>query len=119
MAQALQMVMTGTVNVLAKYAGAAALRDTDSQAKVRAITLELRRKTTAELERRGFAVIPSETNFFMVHVKRPVRPVIDAFKAQGVLVGRPFAPMLDYLRVSVGAPEEMQRFLAAWDGVMA
>ena len=119
MVQALQLHMTGTLNVLAMYAGAAAMRDTDSQAKVRAITLELRRKTTAELERRGFAVIPSETNFFMVHVRRPVRPVIDAFKAKGVLVGRPFAPMLDYLRVSVGAPEEMQRFLAAWDGVMA
>ena len=118
MIEALRLHMTGTVNVLAKYAGAAALRDTEAQAHVRAVTLELRRKTTRELARRGFAVIPSETNFFMVHIKRPVRPVIDAFKQQGVLVGRPFEPMTDYLRVSVGAPDEMQRFLSAWDQVM-
>ncbi len=114
----LRLRLTGTIHVLAKYAGSAALKDTDSQAKVRAVTLELRRKTTAELEKRGFAVIPSETNFFMVHIKRPVRPVIDAFKAKGVLVGRPFAPMTEYLRVSVGAPEEMQRFLNAWGDVL-
>ncbi len=118
LAEQVRLRMTGTINVLAKYAGSAALKDLDSQAKVRAVTLELRRKTTAELERRGFAVIPSETNFFMVHIKRPVRPVIDAFKAKGVLVGRPFAPMTDFLRVSVGAPEEMQRFLNAWGDVV-
>ena len=119
MIERLSLQMTGTINALAKYAGAAALADTDSQAKVRAVTLELRRKTTAELERRGFAVVPSEANFFMVHLRRPVGPVIAAFRTQGVLVGRPFPPMTEHLRVSVGAPEEMERFLAAWGTALA
>jgi histidinol-phosphate/aromatic aminotransferase/cobyric acid decarboxylase-like protein len=42
---------------------------------------------------------------------RQVQPVIEEFRAKGVLVGRPFPPMTTHLRVSVGLPEEMDRFL--------
>ena len=31
-----------------------------------------------------------------------------------ILVGRPFPPMLTHLRVSVGLPEEMDRFMGAF-----
>jgi histidinol-phosphate/aromatic aminotransferase/cobyric acid decarboxylase-like protein len=31
-----------------------------------------------------------------------------------VLVGRPFPPMTEHLRVSVGTPEEMNRFMTAF-----
>jgi len=31
-----------------------------------------------------------------------------------VLVGRPFPPMLEHLRVSIGTAEEMDRFLGAF-----
>lgn len=105
---------SGSINALVKWAGAAALKDTASVARVRSATLQLRKGTTAELEKLGYKALPSETNFFMVHVKRDVTPVIDAFRAKGVLVGRPFPPMLGHLRVSVGTPDEMQRFLAAF-----
>ena len=47
----------------------------------------------------------------MVHMRRDVAPVIDAFRANGVLVGRPFPPMVQHLRVSIGTAEEMDRFL--------
>ena len=70
--------------------------------------------TTAELEGMGFKVMPSETNFFMVHLRRQVQPVIEEFRARGVLVGRPFPPMHEHLRVSVGTPDEMRRFLTAF-----
>jgi hypothetical protein len=33
--------------------------------------------------------LPSDTNFFMVHLRRDVAPVIEAFRAKGVLVGHP------------------------------
>jgi histidinol-phosphate aminotransferase len=45
---------------------------------------------------------------------RTVQPVIEEFRAKGVLVGRPFPPMVQHLRVSVGLPEEMDRFLKAF-----
>ena len=45
---------------------------------------------------------------------RTVQPVIGEFREKGVLVGRPFPPMLNHLRVSVGVPEEMDRFMKAF-----
>jgi histidinol-phosphate aminotransferase len=62
----------------------------------------------------GYEVIPSETNFIMIHIKRPVVPVIAAFKEKGVLVGRPFPPMTNHLRVSIGTAAEMERFLSVF-----
>jgi histidinol-phosphate aminotransferase len=105
---------SGSINALVKWAGVTALRDTATQAKTRATTLTLRKQTTTELETLGYRVIPSEANFFMVHVRRQVAPLIDAFRSRGVLVGRPFPPMLEHLRVSVGTPDEMQRFMTAF-----
>ena len=105
---------TGSTNALVRWGAAASLRDTRRQAEVKQITLELRKKTTSELETMGFDVIPSETNFFMVHLGRPVAPVRDEFRKRGVLVGRDFPPMLNHLRVSVGNPEEMDRFMKAF-----
>jgi len=109
---------TGTINAIVKYGGVAALKDTATQAQVKRITLDLRKKTTSELQSLGYAVIPSEANFFMVHLRRPVPPVIDEFKKKGVLVGRPFPPLLEHLRVSVGTADEMSRFLTAFKEVV-
>lgn len=105
---------TGTINALVRYGGMASLRDTEGQATVKRMTIELRKKAAAELEGMGYKVIPSEANFFMVGIKREVRPVIDEFRKKGVLVGRPFPPMLEHLRVSVGTAEEMARFMKGW-----
>jgi histidinol-phosphate aminotransferase len=55
----------------------------------------------------------------MVNLKRPIRPVIDAFEKKGVLVGRPFPPMNEHLRVSVGNADEMKRFVVAFKEIMA
>ena len=109
---------TGSINALVKWAGVAALKDSAAMDNVRSSTLQLRKKTTAELEKLGFSVLPSETNFFMVHLKKEVGPVIEAFRDRGVLVGRPFPPMTQHLRVSVGTEEEMGRFLAAFRQIL-
>ena len=101
-----------SVNVLAKWGAVASLKDTAGQADVKAKVIALRNKTTRELEAYGYPTIPSQTNFFMVSLEgRTVQPVIEEFRAKGVLVGRPFPPMLNHLRVSVGLPEEMDRFM--------
>jgi len=59
-------------------------------------------------------VIPSEANFFMVHIRRDVVPVIEEFQKKNVAVGRPFPPMVQHLRVSIGTESEMSRFMAAF-----
>jgi len=98
-----------------KHGGAASLKDTAAQADVKRKTIDTRKKTASELEAYGYKTIPSETNFFMVHLGgETIQPTIEKFRAKKVLVGRPFPPMNDFMRVSVGTPEEMQRFVAAF-----
>lgn len=117
--QRMRPYMTGSVNASVKWGGVAALKDTDSMAHVKKVTLELRKKTTSELQAMGYQSIPSEANFFMVHIRRPVQPVIAEFRKKGVLVGRPFPPLTEHLRVSVGTASEMDRFMTAFKHIFA
>ena len=103
-----------SINALVMWGGAASLDDTQEEKRRRDATIALRRKTAAELQAYGYDVIPSDTNFFMVHTGRPVQEVGPAFREHGVLVGRPFPPMLEHLRVSIGTEEEMGRFMTAF-----
>jgi histidinol-phosphate aminotransferase len=105
---------TGSVSAVVRWGGVAALQDTEAMAKVKRMTIDARNKATAELKGLGYSSIPSEGNFFMVHIRRPIQPVIEEFRKKGVLVGRPFPPMTDYMRVSVGTADEMARFSTAF-----
>jgi histidinol-phosphate aminotransferase len=106
------------VNAIVKFGGVAALKDVAGQEKVRNATLKLRKTITTQLQELGYAVIPSQGNFVMVHIRRPVLNAIQDFRARGVLVGRPFPPMLEHVRVSIGTPEEMERFLTAFKEIV-
>ncbi len=108
---------TGSVNALVRWGGVAALQDHESEKYVRDTTIELREATMKDLRDQGFEVIPSETNFFMVHTGRPASEVRAQFRRRDVAVGRDFPPMLDYLRVSIGTEEEMKRFMAGWNEI--
>ena len=58
-------------------------------------------------------VLPSLTNFLFVRPPVPAGRVFEALKARGVLVRHWDQPRVrDYLRVSVGTGEEMDRFIA-------
>lgn len=117
--QQLRPFSTGSINAVVKWGGVAALRDTASQAWVKRVTIEERTKATRQLNAMGFETIPSECNFFMVHVKRPVQPIVEEFRKRKVLVGRPFPPLLEHLRVSIGTPDEMGRFMVAFREIVA
>jgi histidinol-phosphate aminotransferase len=117
--QKMRPYSTGSVNVLARYGATATLKNVAAMENVKRKTIETREKTIKDLKALGHEVIPSEANFFMVGLRREVQPVIQAFREEGVLVGRPFPPMTQHLRVSVGVPEEMDRFLVAFKKIMA
>ncbi len=110
---------TGSINALAKYGAVAALEDTDAQRHMRDRTIALRKKTSDELRGMGYDVIPSETNFIMVQTGRPAREVRTAFREHGIVVGRPFPPLLNHLRVSIGSEKEMAMFMAAFREIFA
>jgi histidinol-phosphate aminotransferase len=116
--QPLRAYATGSVNACVRWGAAAALADKANEDKVRRVTIDLRQKAIADLKTLGYESIPSETNFFMVHLKRPIVPVIAEFRKKGVVVGRPFPPLNESLRVSIGTPDEMARFMVAFREIM-
>lgn len=73
-----------------------------------------RERMTVELDRLGFSVVPSQTNFVWVATKRPATEVFEGLASQGVLV-RSFAKhggrLAQRLRVTVGTQTENDRFL--------
>jgi histidinol-phosphate aminotransferase len=117
--QKMRPFTTGSVNVLARYGATATLKNKAAMEDVKRKTIQQREKTAKELKALGYEVIPSQTNFFMVGLRREVQPVIQAFRAEGIAVGRPFPPMTQHLRVSVGLPEEMDRFMVAFKKIMS
>jgi len=72
-----------------------------------------RRWLCAQLEAEGRRYLPSEANFVMIHLGTDAKPVIEAFERRGLRVGRFFAPLPEWLRVSVGARPEIETFAAA------
>jgi len=107
-----------SMNVMSLVAAAVALADDGYVESSRRRNAQVRQETCDTLAARGWHVIPSQANFFMVDIGQPVGPVIAALKQQGVEVGRRFPALPTHLRVTVGKREEMQAFLAALQRVM-
>ena len=108
-----------SINVMALAAATASLEDTDQVTKGRRLNAETRAFTTGELERMGFRTIPSQANFIMIDLKRPVVPLIETLKNHEVQVGRLFRAMPNHLRVTIGTKAEMEAFLAAFREITA
>ena len=94
-------------------AALASLADTGNRAEMRKRLNDTRRWLSRELEKDGRRTMPSETNFLMVYLGGDAGPVIAAFRARGIEVGRRFPSLSDWLRVSMGTQPEMEAFLAA------
>ena len=107
--------VAGNENVLVLAAAQAALRDAAGVRDFYARNSKERQAFFREAEKRGRKVIPSYANFVMMETGRPAKSVIGHCKENGVLIGRPFPPMENYVRISLGTEEEMIRFWRAWD----
>ena len=108
------------VSIPALAAAEAVLDDRDYLTR----SIEVNRQGMAQLEeglrQQGISFIPSFGNFITADMLRPAQPVFQALLREGVIV-RPLAGyrMPQYLRISVGLPEENARFLAALERVLA
>ena len=101
-------------------AGAAAISDEAYFADVTAKVIAERTHTTDELRRRGFTVFDSATNFLFATTDRmPCVEIFEKLRARGILIRHFNAPRIsDYLRITIGTPEQMQRFFAALDEIL-
>jgi len=79
----------------------------------------IRSETFDFLAKKNIKFIPSDSNCFMMDVKRPAREFMSAMMKEKVLVGRAWPSMPTYSRITVGTKEEMLKFQAAVSKVMA
>ena len=100
------------VSTLGQVAALAALEDGEHVEKSRTSNQRERSRLTAELERLGVRVVPSQANFVLCDLGREARPVYDALLRKGVIV-RPFGNLPTSLRVTIGTEPQNDRFLQA------
>ncbi len=106
-----------SLNIMALMAALASLKDAEHVEQGRRKNSEVKGYTHTELEKLGYHCIPSHTNFLMVDMRRDVKPVIAAFRRQGIEVGRFFLPLPNFMRVTIGTRPQMETFVAAFRAV--
>jgi histidinol-phosphate aminotransferase len=80
---------------------------------------DVRNDVFSFLDKNNFSFVPSVSNCFMVDVKRPGGQIAAALAKEKVIVGRVWRAWPNHVRVTVGLPEEMEKFKAAFAKVMA
>lgn len=108
-----------SVNSLAIIAGLAALDDREHLERTRALTREGKAFLYGLFDRLGISYVPSHASFILFETDRPGAEVYNELLRRGVLV-RPCGSfgLANGLRVTVGTPEENQRFAEALEGVL-
>ena len=105
------------VDAVAQSVALAAVRDQEWMRRNVARVVKTRRRFTAELERRGWDVLPSESNFvFARPPHRNAAALFDALRARNIFVRYFRGPKTgDRLRVTIGTDSQMKKLLKALD----
>jgi histidinol-phosphate aminotransferase len=107
-----------SVNLLAIAAARSAIADRARVERERTLNREAREQAAGMFAAIGYPPSPSTTNFFMVDLRRDARVFREACARAGVFVGRPFPPLTNFVRISVGTMEEMQRAASVFKRVL-
>jgi histidinol-phosphate aminotransferase len=111
--------MWDSVNCMALAAAIASVNDVEQVTNGRHLIAETKAFTVAQLDSIGYKTIPSQANFIMFDVKRPVVPLIQALKERNVHVGRLFPALPNHMRLTIGKKAEMEAFLSTFRQVVA
>jgi histidinol-phosphate aminotransferase len=110
--------LPNSVNVLGAAAAIAALDQRDHLARQRKLNHDVREMTRRAFESLGLKVGVSEANFIMADIRRDSKQFQDSCRALGILVGRPFPPLMTHARISIGTESEMQRAIEVFKKVL-
>ena len=69
------------------------------------------------LKNHDVGYIEPHGNFIMIDVKRDAASFGKEMRLRGIAVGRPFPPLNNYLRVTVGTADNMRRFTKEFESV--
>ena len=105
-----EFISADNANGIVLAAADAALQDRDLLPRSRAINRRSMKVATSCLDELGLGYLPSQANFLMHQVAGDLSSYIERMSEHGIRVGRPFPPMLTYNRLSLGLPEEMERW---------
>ncbi len=100
---------------IAQAGAVAAIKDEAWFQKARATVIAGRERLTEGLARLGFEVLPSAANFvFAHHPKHDGKALAARLRERAIIVRHFDAPRIsDYLRITVGSDEQIQKLLAA------
>ena len=106
---------------LAQVGATAAVEDRDWFETCRSKVIRSREALTAELQARGFHVLPSAANFvFARHESRGGAELQAELRARAVLVRHFAKPRIgDFLRISIGTEDENAALLTALDEILS
>jgi histidinol-phosphate aminotransferase len=104
--------------VFGARAAAASIQDTAYQTMCKQRNAEGRAIMADALKKLGRRMTDSQTNFVFFHAGMPVEKVQSAMLAKGFAIGRAFPPYNDWVRISIGTPEEMRQVAAALPDVL-
>lgn len=108
-----QYTGTGFLPITGMAGATASLQSKTVIAERRKIYDAVRQETFEFLAQRNIGFIPSEANMFMLDVKRPAQLFAQAMARQGVIIGRVWPVWPNWVRVTVGSPQDMARFREA------
>lgn len=111
----LQPLRMNVISIVSARGVAAALENRQSIVPARKASLgRTRRELTEWLSDRKIRFIPPQANFLMIDCGRPAREFIAGLPKLGVVPGRPFPPLDNMLRVTIGTDAEMAKFRDAF-----
>jgi histidinol-phosphate aminotransferase len=111
--------LSSGVSVLASACGMATMPDAAHIQHEIKVNRDAKAYTVKAFEAMGYKPSASEANFIMVPIRRDTRAFKDACAKQGILVGRPFPPLTQHSRISIGTMDEMKRAVAVFKSVLS
>ena len=110
-----------TMNMPSIILGTEAVKDEEYFRSTINKVVSTRNETKAALEKLGFAMPASGTNFlFASHKTVPAKYIFEELRAQGIYVRYFNSPRIDnYLRITIGTDEEMAEFMEKLEGIIA
>ncbi len=108
LATSLRARMTGSLSLVTIEAALASLRDAAYVTATRAKIKAGREALVAEVKALGKEYAVPQGNFVFFKTGMPVKDFIAQMRAEGVVVGRAFPPLLDWARITIGLPHEME-----------
>ena len=112
-AQRLRRLQLATPGILGLAAATASLGDKQFLAETRARLLADRKRVCDALDALKLAYARPQGNFVFVKVGMPVADFRARMREQQIEVGRPFEPLLDWCRITIGTSDETTVFIDA------